>query len=90
MQPICPICKKYNFFKVISNCKENIRLTENSYNYGQCFNCKVISLFPTPDVPTISSHYKFLNKEKEKNISDKKTLALLFKIKDYYQNKKKY
>ena len=88
MQTICPICKKRNFFQVISNCKENIRLTEKSYNYGKCFDCKIISLCPTPDIQTISNHYQFLNKEKEKNMSNKKILALLFKIKDYYQNKK--
>ena len=88
MQPICPICKKNNFFKVVSNCKENVRLTDKSYSYGECLNCKIISLLPTPDVPTISRHYQFLNKEKEKNISNKKTLDLLFKIKDYHQNKK--
>ena len=88
MQTICPICKKSNFFKVVSNCKENIRLTEKNYSYGECFNCKIISLFPTPDIPSISKHYKFLNKEKEKNISNKKTQALLYKIKDYYVNKK--
>ena len=88
MQTICPICKNINFFKVVSNCKENISLTEKTYSYSKCSNCKIISLFPTPDIPTISKHYEFLNKEKEKNISNKKTLALLFKIKDYYVNKK--
>ena len=30
MPTICPICKKSNFFKVVSNCKENIRLTEKT------------------------------------------------------------
>ncbi len=88
MQSICPICKKSNFFTVASNCKENIRLTETSYSFGKCLNCEVISLLPTPDIKTISKHYQYLNKEKEKNISNKKTIALLFKIKDYYQNKK--
>ena len=88
MPTICPICNKFNFFKIISNCKENIRLTEKSYNYGKCLNCNIISQYPTPDVQNISKHYQFLNKEKEKNISNKKTLDLLFKIKDYYQNKK--
>ena len=88
MRARCPICKKIDFIKVVSNCKENIPLTEKSYSYGKCLNCKVISQFPTPDMPTISKHYQFLNKEKEKNISNKKTLALFFKIKDYYQNKK--
>ncbi len=88
MRPYCPICKQSDFYKVVSNCKENISLTEKSYSYRKCLNCKVISQFPTPDIPTISKHYQFLNKEKEKNISNKKTLALLFKIKDYYQNKK--
>ncbi len=88
MQTICPICKKSNFFTVVSNCKENIRQTEKNYSYGKCRNCKIISIFPNPGIPTISKHYKFLNKEKEKNISNKKTLALLFKIKDHYINKK--
>ena len=88
MKPICPICKQSNFFKLVSNCKENIRLTEKSYSYGECLNCKIISLFPIPDMPTISRHYEFLNKEKEKNIANKKILPLLFKIKDYYKNKK--
>ena len=88
MQSICPVCKKNNFFEVVSNCKENIRLTERSYSYGKCFNCNIISLYPTPNIKTISKHYKFLNKEKEKNIQNENLLALLFKIKDYYQNKK--
>ncbi len=87
MKSICPICNHRTFIKVIANCKENVRLTEKSYSYGECLNCKIISLFPTPDITTISNHYKFLNKEKEKNISNKKNLALLFRIKDYYQNK---
>ena len=89
MQHICPICKQSSFFIVISNCKENIRLTENSYSYGKCLNCKIISQFPTPNIETISKHYQFLNKEKEKNFTNKKTLNLLFKIKDYYQNRNK-
>ena len=88
MQTICPICKKRNFFEVVTNCKENIRLTQKSYGYRKCLSCKVISLWPTPEMTTISRHYEFLNKEKERNISNKKTLALLLKIKDYYQNKK--
>ncbi len=88
MQTACPICKKSNLFEVVSNCKENIRLTEKSYSYGECLNCKVISLLPIPESKTISKHYKFLNKEKEKNIQNKELLKLLFKIKDYYQNKK--
>lgn len=88
MPIICPICKKSNFFKVVSNCKENIRLTEKSYTYRKCKNCRVISLFPTPGIKSISRHYNFLNKEKEKNISNKKTLDILYKIKDSYQNKK--
>ncbi len=88
MQPICPICKKSDFYRLVSNCKENIRRTERLYSYRKCLNCKVISLFPTPDIPTLSKHYQFLNKEKEKNMSNKETLNLLFKIKDYYQNKK--
>ena len=46
MQPICPICKQSNFFKVVSNCKENIPLTNKSYTYVECLNCKVISLLP--------------------------------------------
>ncbi len=90
MKPFCPICKKSNFIKLVSNCKENIRLTEKSYSYGECLDCKVISLFPTPDIKTISNHYNFLNKEKEKNISNKKIVNLLFKIKDHYQNKKNF
>ena len=49
MQTICPICKHSNFFKVVSNCKENIRLTEKTYSYRKCKNCKIISFFPTPD-----------------------------------------
>ena len=88
MKNICPICKNTNFFEVATNCRENIRLTDKSYTYGKCFNCKIISLMPSPDFLTVSKHYQFLNKEKEKNISNKKKLALLYKIKDYYQNKK--
>ena len=87
MRTNCPICKRNNFFKVISNCKENIRLTEKSYSYGKCLDCKIISQFPVPEISTISKHYQFLEKEKVKNFSKKKTLALLFKIKDHYQNK---
>ena len=90
MRPICPICKKIDFFEVISNCKENIPLTPKSYSYGKCLNCQIISLFPTPDISNISNHYQFLNKQKEKNISNKKSLPFLFKIKDYYQNKKTF
>ena len=57
MQSICPICKQDYLFELVSNCKENIRLTEKSYSYGECCNCKVISLFPTPGIKTISKHY---------------------------------
>ena len=88
MQPSCPICKHSDCYKVVSNCKENISLTDKSYSFIKCFNCKVLSQFPTPNISNISKHYQFLNEEKEKNFSNKKTLALLFKIKDYYQNKK--
>ena len=88
MKSICPICKNNNFFKLVSNCRENIPLTDKTYSYGKCLNCKIISLFPNPDIKTISNHYEFLDKEKERKISEKKTLDFLFKIKDYYQNKK--
>tara|TARA_B100000161_G_C33528205_1_gene404623 strand:- start:192 stop:1118 length:927 start_codon:yes stop_codon:yes gene_type:complete len=82
---VCPICKSYNFIKITSNSKENIKLTDNNYSYNKCLNCFVISQNPLPNHSTLNKHYKFLDKLQANKKNYPKKLSILFKIKDSYQ-----
>ena len=81
---ICPICKSNNYSRIVTNCRENISLMNNSYSYNICTNCFVISQQPLPDNDLLNIHYRYIEDLELEKSNSPNGLQLYFKIKNSY------